>query len=224
MMHATEVVGYAMDADTYCVGCAGDILGGTLHNDGTFTANDDHPNAVPVSERTYDQDELRDTEGNVPAPIFGSTVHTDGPDYCGRCHELLAPYECAICGDEHGESAHGEPLVQRDLGRDTLVGFVQTALWDAGAILDGPYGENIPDTDVDATDAQNALGKLYREWNASTDDERDEHAPEYLDDIDAILADAGYLSVTDADQGTWAVYRPAPESADAAAAILDGSR
>lgn len=112
----------------------------------------------------------------------------------------LAAYECSICGDQHGESAHGEPLVMRELHFRPLVDTVAIATEDARALIEG-RGLDV------------RLNYLERDWTEATDDERDELASEYLDDIDAILADAGYYPVTDGDQGTWAVYAPVPEPA-----------
>lgn len=104
-----------------------------------------------------------------------------------------------------------------DRGRERGAGhgFVGTVLPDAYAILAGPNGDQILHNGLAHYGRLERLDHGWQEtgergWRNLTDDQRDEHAPEYLDDIDAILTDAGYLPVTNADMGTWAVYPPIP--------------
>lgn len=196
-MNATDIVGATWEADTYCVSCTQERFAGIVFG-GPERGNDD---------------EYADSEGNPVRPIFASEVHSgDSPDYCGSCGMILAPYECSICGDEHGESAHGDPLVMRDMGQRTITEAVHVNLMDAASLLwvDGPAGRDM------TTDAYLDVDKLRREWETLSTDGRDSAASEYLDDIDSILTDAGYLPITNADQGTWSVYAPTVSDVESA--------
>jgi hypothetical protein len=200
-MSFDSIVGYTYAADTYCPGCIVDKL--TNGNGGNIgESTEERLDRIAQHDGIDRMDEHSFDSGEFPKVILSINVHSgDSPDYCGRCHELLAPYECSICGDEHRESAHGDPLVQRDTGRDTLTGNVRTFVSDASALVSDKPG-------ADYVSAYVRLSKLSAEYDQLTDDQRDEYAPEYLDDIDAILTDAGYVPLTDSYQGTWCVYNP----------------
>lgn len=72
-MHATTIVGYTYDADTYCDGCTVDMLG-PLDELAESLGID------PEDERSYDSSDF-------PKVIFADSVEDD--EHCGRCHELL---------------------------------------------------------------------------------------------------------------------------------------
>lgn len=139
----------------------------------------------------------------IVAPNDGRTVYA-GPDEIAVCSlpsnlHVPATVECAICGDPHAERSHGDPLVMRELHQRTLAESVEVFADDAADILGrDPNGRYL----------SAPLRKLVREFGEHTDDEREEYAQEYLDDIDSILSDAGYFPVTDSYQGTWSVYGP----------------
>lgn len=213
-MHATDIVGYSFNADTYCVDCIVSVVTNGTYPSGSFARSEVESklDAIAQYDRIDRMDEHSFDSSEFPKVIFADSVHSgDSPDYCGKCHELLAPYECSLCGGEHAEAAHGEPLVMRDTGRDTITGFVDTALSDALAVIyaddNGRY------VSAPLWNARQSLNRIGLSWRNSSDDERDEYATEVLDDIDTILSDAGYVVVTDGDMGTWSVYRPVSESA-----------
>lgn len=110
--------------------------------------------------------------------------------------------ECGICGDPHAEASHGEPLVMRELHQRTLDESVYVFAQDVESLV-----ERVP-----AVGDITFAGRVYRvlnEYDSVPVDDRD--PSEALDDLDAILTDAGYFPLTDGDQGTWTVYGPSVE-------------
>lgn len=131
----------------------------------------------------------------------GSQSHTRYEHFAPTLTFPMGKIECDICGDTHPADAHGEPLVIRDTDARSTVAAVKVHLDDARVILEG-RGMDVH------------LNDLERDWEEASADDRDEYAPEYLDDLDAILADAGFVAVTDPYAASWAVYRAVPSSVD----------
>jgi hypothetical protein len=87
--HATDVVGYAWDADNYCPRCVLELMG-------VATTGPVHPGPVLESEidvwaAANGLSHMRETT-ECPQPIFNSeeAYEEDGrARRCGRCHEPL---------------------------------------------------------------------------------------------------------------------------------------
>lgn len=74
-MHATDIVGYAYNADLHCITCTKADYSNRIIKRGTpagFQADD---NGIPL--------DAIDREGNPVHPVFVDTA--DGSDMCGDC-------------------------------------------------------------------------------------------------------------------------------------------
>lgn len=88
--HATDVVGYAHEADEFCPRC-------TLERLGVVTTGPVRPGATLESEiETYVVENglqiHREDSNVVPQPIFNGEdafEEDSSPRHCGRCHEPL---------------------------------------------------------------------------------------------------------------------------------------
>jgi len=71
-MHATDILGYTYDADTYCVPCT----------------EREYPGATDWRVEGFDPGDYLDSEGNMVGPIFADS-EWDAPEHCGRCRVFL---------------------------------------------------------------------------------------------------------------------------------------
>lgn len=125
-MHATDVIGYAFDADIHCEACT----------------------RARFPDADAEFSDVTDSEGNEIHPLFASDDHDDNGEYCGDCHaELWEPQPkepptfrvgddgtldtvivCNRCGEEMRYNYDGDSELET---YDDFVDFVDWALEDA---------------------------------------------------------------------------------------------
>lgn len=100
--------------------------------------------------------------------------------------------ECSICGEDHRDEAHGEPISIGD--------------W-------AVRGLHLPDNMVDfALGEADSLGvdvsdlRLERIVGGESEDARLDAEVWVLDKIEERLFDAGYFAFSDSDAGSWFIY------------------
>lgn len=73
MAHATDIIGYMFDADTYCEECTERM----------------HPGSTDWRAEGFEPTDYTDSEGNELHPIFLSNSESDHPEHCGSCGVFL---------------------------------------------------------------------------------------------------------------------------------------
>lgn len=126
---------------------------------------------------------------------------------------ILSYGECEVCGDEHHHSLHGEGVMTVDHGRDTLIGGTHTLIQRVCAFLtDQPQQQR---------EALSALldeaTKLYvADKQDVVSEDLDERISDFCADTDdkleAILVEAGFVLVNNADAGCWNVFHAVTEA------------
>lgn len=109
----------------------------------------------------------------------------------------IASIECSLCGGNHIERAHGEPIVTLDHGRDTPEGLLRSQLQAVLNLL-----KEQPDESAVAFDMQ--VMSVFEAESSIEDREVDYQW--YDNKMDSALF-WRYIIVNSADAGMWSIYK-----------------
>lgn len=95
MTHATDIVAYTFQADTYCQGCIvdqlptgdGEAFDGWNPASGATMSTEENLSEIAAAFGINRMDERSFDSGDFPKVVFSSQV--EGPEHCGACNELI---------------------------------------------------------------------------------------------------------------------------------------
>lgn len=230
MAHSFDITGYTYKADTYCVECITDMviesIEGGQRFDGIPVDGHGWPHVKSWVNRmmklrsstevalkllaghcginyrdayAYDTDEF-------PKVIFVEKVHGgEGPDYCGKCHRLLFYYDCEVCGECHGESAHGDPVAMFDHGHRTWDEMFDVQIGEMAYCAEHPRGRVVLSKWRQVLNEYN----WFRFLEKHDEDQNMESYVDFYDEFEDIAREAGYVVYNNSDGGVWCIYTEA---------------
>lgn len=133
------------------------------------------------------------------------------------------PEECPICGDEHTQEAHGDPVIVMDTGRNTAEGDMHRAAELCRTLLEGDGLLKFKPDRAAFEDVRAAYSYIYHvgcmSYDEVTEEIRNEEskAVEHLTwltdyKIPDIMYNAGYITEWDGEGNAFRVWRAIPEN------------
>lgn len=134
----------------------------------------------------------------------GSILGTLSPEAFLALKRSIAGIECELCGGNHPASYHGVPVIVVDTDRSQAEHWIGAMIESCIALFTGNTTEELDHKEFFINQMRDFI-KVFDEFSRGQSEYEVDY-PWWTDMIDERLGNAGYITYSNSDGGSWMVY------------------